>query len=89
MIISKSNHTGVPSVLIKLSAEMDPIICTFEEIDVSWGKKKNLLVELRMVPGKTQDRKYLLQLMNIFIEHDPKFKKIIEEYGHQKQLKVR
>lgn len=88
MNISLSKNTGVPSALIQMSSEMDPISFTFEEIEVAWGTKKNLLVDLTMVPGKKQDRKYLLQLMNIFIKEDPKFATIIKEHGHQATLPV-
>lgn len=90
MNISVSNRSGIPTALIELTAEDDVLDFKFVDIETAFnGTKKSLVLKYSMVPGYAKDRKSLINLINIFMDHDPKFRDIIREFGHQRQLQVK
>lgn len=90
MNIRQSRASGVPTAHIEMIQDERYFKLEFRELDVAWGGKRKIpVIDFDMVPGKAADRKNLLQIINIFMEHDPKFAAMIREYGHQKTLDVK
>lgn len=90
MKITEIEQIGKSIAEIEISAEDDHIDWKFEETETEYGGfKKSLIVKFRMIPDNPSDRKKLLKLMNLFMDNDKKFKDIIREFGHQRQLKVK